>query len=213
VNRRRRRRSIKNERLGTDVIATRRRRLTELRLMGWTSAECAKELECSERTIHGDLAVLKEDWQRDIRANRDRLMADQVEHLSFIRWKAIEAWFKSMENAQKKVVKEVAEGGTEITTTIEGQYGDPRFLELVRKATQDLRDLYGLIDPQLANARQTAESVISDVIEVVIEDRAQLAEFCDESGSISIDAFRRRLIALGAAGQQGGNGNGHVGHN
>jgi hypothetical protein len=209
VRKKRRRNSNSAGRLAADAALLRRRRLTEMRLMGWSVPEMAKDLDCCTRTILRDLELLREDWKRELKLNRDEMMADQVQHLYFIRNRAIESFLKSLEPAHKRVVKESYEG-VETSNTTEEQCGDPRFLEVIRKATADLRDLHGLIDPELANARITADATVTDVIEVVIEDRAQLEHFKDEQGAISIDAFRRRLISMGVQHTGfGGNGDGH----
>lgn len=196
MGKRRRRKTQKKGLIYEDGVLLRRRRLTEMRLMGWSRAEMAKELDVCEMTISRDLVHLREDWQRELKSGRDALMQDQVEHLYFIRNKAIESFLKSLEPAHKRVTKESDEG-VEVSTTVEEQCGDPRFLEIVRKATADLRDLHGLIDPELSNARLAGDAAVTDVIEVVIEDRTQLEHFRDEQGAISIESFRRRLINLG----------------
>ena len=64
---------------------------------------------------------------------------------------AWEAWERSCLNAEKEVTKtgkiEGQSFGSEVTSTVEGQYGDPRFLEIIRNIIADRRKCIGTDAP------------------------------------------------------------------
>jgi hypothetical protein len=103
--------------------------VSDLYLTGKTQAHIAGVIGCSQQQVSGYLKKLYKRWQADASANIDRLKARELARLDKVEAEAWAAWERSQEDAETVTTNTGAQSGT--TTKVEGQVGDPRFLERV----------------------------------------------------------------------------------
>lgn len=124
---------------------------------GLNQTEIASKVGISRPQVSYDLKIL---FQRFREATMDKLFDNRLaelaklDHLESTAW---EAWERSCLNAEKEVIVsgkaiEISGDGDAspaltVTRTTEGQVGDPRFLEIVRKCVEDRRKIFGLDAP------------------------------------------------------------------
>ena len=114
----------------------------------------------SLRTVHKDVNTLLEEWRRTRIENFDLSVQLELERIDDMIREAWAAWDKSKTDYERKKAKQqgVPGGGDEgegvVTVKMEQQkeevicYGDPRYLELVHKLSQERRKLLGLYAPE-----------------------------------------------------------------
>ncbi len=137
-------------RLAKEVVRERERRAWELRQQGWTHARIAVELGLDPSTITKMLARIRKRYLAEIQDQVEAETIEQVAQLRFIVDEAMQAWLASKEAsksvAQKKKPGQGA-GGDEITTRVQDQDGDPRYLGTAMSALGDIRKILGVDAP------------------------------------------------------------------
>lgn len=114
----------------------------------------------SLRTVHKDVNTLLEEWRETRIENFDLAVQLELERIDDMIREAWKAWDKSKTDYEKKRAKQQGipgngeEGEGVVTVKMEQQkeeiicYGDPRYLELVHKLSQERRKLLGLYAPE-----------------------------------------------------------------
>lgn len=119
----------------------------------------------SLRTVHKDVNTLLEEWRETRIENFDLSVQLELERIDDMIKEAWAAWDKSKTDYEKKRAKqqgipgrgedgEGEDGKGVVTVKMEQQkeeiicYGDPRYLELVHKLSQERRKLLGLYAPE-----------------------------------------------------------------
>lgn len=114
----------------------------------------------SLRTVHKDVNVLLEEWRQTRIENFDLSVQLELERIDDMIREAWAAWDKSKTDYEKKRAKQQGipgnseEGESVVTVKMEQQkeeiicYGDPRYLELIHKLSQERRKLLGLYAPE-----------------------------------------------------------------
>ena len=160
-----------------DAILARRADVARLRNAGMRMEAIARELNVSVATVSRDCDVLRSEWRARAAGKYDDLLAAELEQLVSVRQ---HAW-QGFEESKNPLRPE----------------GCNKMLELVRKSTADIVKLLGIDDPVAFNAKRVSgddESGLSvDVVEIVVQDRGELADLRDEAGNISFTAFRARM--------------------
>jgi hypothetical protein len=144
------------------------KRLHEIEVVGLIAR--GQSLDRIARTLNRPVAQVKRDFER-FRKRTARLAEEEVKALRWrtareleeVRVEAWAAWERSKENAVKIVEEEGngrvnpatgVEQGNRVTTTTEGQCGDPRYLSIVKDCLKDTRELFGLDEPKKVNVTQ-----------------------------------------------------------
>ena len=88
----------------------------------------------------------------------ERQKARQTLRLDYLYWESLRAWDASKTDATRRVQRKTdrgpgTPGATVAQLVVETQHGDPRYLELARKALADQRTLWGLDAPQKLDVR------------------------------------------------------------
>lgn len=115
----------------------------------------------SLRTVHKDVNALLKEWRETRIENIDLSVQLELERIDDMIREAWAAWDKSKTDYEKKRAKQqgVPGGGEDggegvVTIKMEQQkeevicYGDPRYLDLVHKLSQERRKLLGLYAPE-----------------------------------------------------------------
>jgi hypothetical protein len=128
------------------AIAQRRQQVARLYLQGQGQTEIALELAMGQSTVSKDLHHIHTAWResaiRDFDAQRDL----EIARLNHIEREAWSAW----ERSQQPAVTTITSGAARAKNTkriSRNQCGNPRFLELALRASEERRKLLGLDAP------------------------------------------------------------------
>lgn len=167
---------------GIFAIQSRRKRVAELYLGGWTQWEISKELECHSDTVNTDLKAIQQLWmERSIEAI-DRVKAEQLAKVDKVERWATEAYIRSMgvEEIHTESEKNSGEYGSSEKKVVRKQLlGDVRYLQQIESCiklrctimgiTDDKKtniNLYNVNWQEIANVESGAEE-IENVIKVI----------------------------------------------
>ena len=132
-------------------LARDRRRIAEMYLHGVLQADIADELHIDQSTVSRDLKALQDEWRAsslvDINEAKARELA-RIDELERTYW---EGWERSKRDAETKRSRATDVPGKgrqyEVDTTVEGQTGDPRFLDGVQRCIERRCRLLGIDAP------------------------------------------------------------------
>lgn len=126
---------------------------------GLSQSEIATRIGCSRPQIHYDMQTLFRRWREEQMDKIWDIRLSELAKLDLLENTAWDEWERSRLDAEKNVTKNVEVSAIdndgqllklpaeEITRTVAGQAGDPRFLEIIRKCIEDRRKIYGLDAP------------------------------------------------------------------
>ena len=125
-----------------------RRNIAKLYLSGTTQMDIAEQLKISQATVSRDLKAIEKEWAvariNDI-DERKRMELAKIDNLELVYWGG---WKKSQADAEVETVKMQGNadkpGKVEKTRRVEGQVGDPRFLQGVAWCVDKRCELLGL---------------------------------------------------------------------
>lgn len=139
----------------------RRIRLREIQVLdqmlaGRTQHQIAANLGISQPAVSKIERRIEERLLADAAYQAERQRARQTLQLRYIYGEALDAWHASKADAvrrrQRKAEGVGAAGGSVAGVVAENQHGDPRYLEVARKALGDLRDVWGVNAPERIEA-------------------------------------------------------------
>lgn len=143
----------------------------------------AKQIGISNATITRDVKLLVARWRKSALSSIDDKIQIELESINKTEAEAWEAWERSKLNKEKRVDKVnavhakmskaissregVVPGTEKLIETIkssEGQYGDPRFLEVIAKCIERRCKLMGLDKPEKLQieGKPTFEVILTD---------------------------------------------------
>ncbi len=133
-------------------IWTRERRAIELSVLGWSQHQIAGDLGISQAAVSKLLKRVEERMLRELAETIERHKARQTLRLEHQYAEAMRAWDDSKADATRKRQRKTqgGSGGADATlaeVVSENQHGDPRYLEVARKALADVRKVWGLDAP------------------------------------------------------------------
>jgi predicted transcriptional regulator len=132
----------------------RRKRVAELYLAGLTQWETAEKLGVVQSTVSKDLAVIRGEWLASALQDFDARKAEELAKVDRLERVALDAWERSCRDAVSvatttgRTDKEGAPLPDQVTTTVKGQAGDPRFLERVAWCVNKRCEILGLDSPK-----------------------------------------------------------------
>ena len=141
-------------------IRARELRVLERSVQGWSQRRIAAEEGISQAAVSKILIRAEGRMLRDLTAVVAQQKARQTLRLEHLYRESLQAWDESKGDATRRVQRKTqpGPGGTGSTVAelvVETQHGDPRFLDVGRKALADMRTLWGLDAPQKLDVRAT----------------------------------------------------------
>jgi predicted transcriptional regulator len=133
-------------------IRTRELRAIELSVLGWSQHQIAGDLGISQAAVSKLLKRVEERMLRELTETMERHKARQTQRLEHHYAEAMRAWDQSKADSTRKRQRKTqgGSGGNDATlaeVVSENQHGDPRYLEVARKALADVRKVWGLDAP------------------------------------------------------------------
>jgi hypothetical protein len=165
-------------------IQYRRQQVAEKALQGWIQAEIARHLSVSQATVSSDLKAIRRVWRDSQIRDFDEAVQLELQKLQLLERKAWDGWERSQEPMESTRVVQ-GDGGKKAEKTVHRQNGDPRFLELVHRASAGRRALLGLDAP--TRIAPTSPSGDQSYHAYAMQELLKLAEQCQEGPTI-IDA-------------------------
>lgn len=133
-------------------LAVRREKVAALYLSGQTQDAIALAVGCSRTTVSIDLVLIRAEWRNSALCNMNSLVERELERIDRIEVEAWAAWERSQLPAES-----VTTTADETRKTVEGQSGDPRYLQIALKCVEDRRRLLGLDAPSRTESKVTAD--------------------------------------------------------
>jgi predicted transcriptional regulator len=149
-----------------------RRNIASLYLKGVIQADIAEQLNISQSTVSKDLKVIQLEWSvariNDI-DERKRMELAKIDNLELTYW---DGWKRSQENAEVETTKmqgtrtgdDDKPSKLEKTKRVEGQVGDPRFLQGVAWCVDKRCELLGLNAPKNMDVTSKGEKININVV-------------------------------------------------
>lgn len=181
-------------------IRQREQCVLQLTILGRSQHQIAAEVGVSQPAVSKILRRLEERLARELAPMQERLRARHTLRLEHLYAEAITAWDASKQDhlrrRQRKTEGHGGPGATVAELVSENRHGDPRFLDLARKALDDLNALWGVRLPE-----RIAASV--DLTGISDEDlAARLAEY----DRVTRQAHAARQLPAGPSGDGGADG-------
>ncbi len=132
-------------------------KVAELLKKGMSYRQIAAERGCSFQNIARDAGIIRARWRKAMIEDFDELQQAELGRLDWLEEQAIEGWIRSLQDGEK-IVERLPRGEDEQADanpktgflkerTSYAQSGDPRFLEQIRKYSEDRRKILGLDAP------------------------------------------------------------------
>lgn len=131
---------------------TRKRRATEMYLMGYNQQEIAAEMGVDQTTVSRCLSEVKKEWKQDSLRDMDEKMQQEIATIEHNKKLAIEAYIRScgveLTETEQTRIRDTPDGSlTETLTKIvkTQKVGDPRFLAEIRSCIELKAKLTGML--------------------------------------------------------------------
>lgn len=134
-------------------------KLADLYLKGASRLKMVAAIGVSRQQIHLDLKELHRRWLEEEIDKVSEQKQRMFRVLDNLEAEAQAAWERSQKDAEKKVTTKKATGENEEQLSVEGQCGDPRFLQLVKDCQDRRAKLLGLDAPKTVDVTTKGESV------------------------------------------------------
>lgn len=121
-----------------------------LYLEGRTQMEIAEKVGVSVSTVAKDLSEIRGRWRSSMVMSYGEAVAREVAKLDALEAQAWDAWYRSQGQKRRTTTQRGhnTQGDVDMTTRQTWrEVGDPRFLEVARKCSEDRRKLLGLDAP------------------------------------------------------------------
>lgn len=120
-------------------------------LQGWLQVDIAEELGVHQSTISRDLAVIREEWLESTLVDFDKARSTELARIDALEREHWRAWFESTKDKEVQI-QESQTGGKHVHLSkevqkVEGQAGDPRFLQGIQTCIDRRCKLLGLDAP------------------------------------------------------------------
>lgn len=138
-------------------------KIAELYLQGMSLGDISTKLQISLSTISRYLTKAREEWLANAAETVELIIAKELARIDAVERAAWVGWNRSLRTSLS-----TSDGPHGVTTTRQKQNGDPRFLVVIQKCTEQRAKLLGLDRPTDESSTQLG------VIEVIIESKAQL---------------------------------------
>ncbi len=147
------------------TLDDRRSKTGELYLRGLTQVDIARMLNICQQTVSNDIAACRKEWLAHRLLQMDEIIAVQLAKIDRAEAAAWDGYDRSCEQARSKRTKEDSRGA-EVTRTVEGRDGNPRFLELALRCVRERCELLGVYAARDADARDASAPEIGDMMTV-----------------------------------------------
>lgn len=178
----------------------RRTVVAQLLKRGYTCREMAEEIKarldlktCSTATVFTDIKYLLEEWRKTSIMSTNEYVQLELQRIDDIIKEAWDAWDKSKLTYEKKRATQhgvptnpnggngsggddnsIMMTGIQQSSELVSPSGDPRYLEIIHKATIERRKLLGLYQPERKNVDVTSGGdAIKQTIQVEIIDKTE----------------------------------------
>lgn len=152
-------------------------RVSSLYLRGYTQVEIASIIGVTHPTVISDLKDLRQYWLESQRWNFNEAMARELERIDVLEREAWAAFRRSCLDVQKTVIeKGIGEKGQPTKKRRKetvGQYGDPRFLNVIKDCIDKRCKLLGLDAPIKVEGQHEA------IVEVIVTNREEAVSVAD----------------------------------
>jgi hypothetical protein len=131
----------------TPKLAARRREVSNLALKGWTQAAIARHLQIPQGTVSRDLAAMRESWREFPVYDFDKVRLEQLQKIDLVEAEAWAAWQRSQQQRHSAALTR-GKSGEQTRTSLQDQYGDPRYLREIARCVAQRHQMIGVQPPE-----------------------------------------------------------------
>lgn len=160
-------------------IRLRELQVMEQILLGRSQHQIALSLGITQPAVSKIVKRIEERLLADVSYQAERQRARQTLQLGYLYREGIDAWQASKQDAVRRRQRRAdgaGAGGTVTELVAENQHGDPRFLEVARKALGDVRTLWGINAPERIAAVTTFHAMSDAALEQELQRQLQLLQ-------------------------------------
>jgi len=169
-------RPIKLQMLHESINAVLARRMLEAAESGdkITQKALSEELNMSFQNVSKRLQQIRKQWRESPIRDWNELTELKLAELEFLKQEALDAWYRSQENAVAYKESSDNHGGKQ-ETTVKGQVGDVKFLAEINRCIAQEIDLLGLKPPQEIQIKTWEDKVVDYLKDgrITIEDLSE----------------------------------------
>src|SRR5258708_11371613 len=137
-------------------VFARRRDVANLALKGWTQAAIASHLKIPQGTVSRDLAAMREFWREFPVYDCEKVRFEQLQKIDLVETEAWAAWQRSQEQRHSAALTR-GKTGEQTRTSLQDQYGDPRYLREIARCVAQRYEMIGVQPPELPPERRKLE--------------------------------------------------------
>src|SRR5579872_3692509 len=137
-------------------VAARRREAANLAHKGWTQAAIASHLKVPQGTVSRDLATMREFWRDFPVYDFDKVRFEQLQKIDLVEAEAWAAWQRSQQQRHSAALTR-GKAGEQTRTSLQDQYGDPRYLREIARCVTQRYVMIGVQPPEVPPERLKLE--------------------------------------------------------
>src|SRR5579872_1093089 len=145
-------------------VAARRREAANLAHKGWTQAAIASHLKVPQGTVSRDLATMREFWRDFPVYDFDKVRFEQLQKIDLVEAEAWAAWQRSQQQRHSAALTR-GKAGEQTRTSLQDQYGDPRYLREIARCVTQRYEMIGVQPPEVPPERLKLEVPVTNVSE------------------------------------------------
>lgn len=137
----------KRGRASKQVVTFRRTQVAKMYLKGRMKKDIAAHFGLSNASITKDIKAIHTEWKEDRLSDFDDMMQKELMRLDLVENQAWIAWEKSIEDTHQKSIKQTTGDLGERTEKAQKELtmlGNPRYLDIMLKCSQQRSELLGL---------------------------------------------------------------------
>ena len=137
----------RTKRKASPQVAARRREAANLTHKGWTQAAIASHLKVPQGTVSRDLAAMREFWREFPVYDFEKVRFEQLQKIDLIEAQAWAAWQRSQGQRHSAALTR-GKTGQQTRTSLQDQYGDPRYLREIARCVAQRYEMIGVQPPK-----------------------------------------------------------------
>lgn len=143
-------------------LSARRREVANLAHKGWTQEAIASHLKIPQGTVSRDLAAMREYWREFPVYDFEKVRFEQLQRIDLVETEAWAAWQRSQMQRHSAWLTR-GKTGEQTRTSLQDQYGDPRYLREIARCVIQRYEMIGVQPPEVPPERLKLEIPECDI--------------------------------------------------
>lgn len=170
-------------------VARDRKRIAELYLQGWLQVDIAQDVGIDQSTVSRDLKAIRDEWLKSTLVDFNEAKAKELARIDAVEVEAWAAYERSKGKREVTTQESAAVGDGEdnarqkVQIRTEDRDGDPKWLEIVLKCSEQRRKILGIDAPTKSEVTGKDGGPLRMNIENFVRAKQELAEWEQDWGN------------------------------